>query len=573
MPDDMTLRMRIRARGQQALAVLRSVNDRVRRITTSIGRMGRTGAATFRGLGRAGGLMLRPIKLLSGLALGLGLTFGALSGKALGAQGDLEALQIRLESVSKSAADARRIFAETRDLSIASPFTPDQLVDARIALLNLGQTGKDAITSLGDAAAITQRPLGDLASVVASLETEPLRRIGIQLKREAGTFSFEFRDRMQEVRTIVADGVDDARRALLSIFDIKYGGGMGRFAAAWRGLMSTIRGNIKLALGQFGEGLMPAAKGFAAALNSRITDLMERGTLKDWGERVGTALTRAFDYGASVVERAKEIVTAVRDDPEKMLQGVSIVMRTGADILATSLVNYLRAMGGVFAGIGRMIAGAFMEDLLLLPLPGMANVRQRKAAEAFDAMSLSQFRKLKTEGIDQVDIWNAVFAGSDNRLQARIAAMQGPAAFQRGLDQAIGAFPGAAKETAGATAQLLAAAGAQLRALAPPGKTVNELYAERQAAREAATAPFVGPPAPNMDLVTTLENRTRAGAAWARQRRFQAPLGEYSVGQEAPGGGTVIRIEQLVVEANNVAEMVEGVKTAGANPALAPAAT
>jgi len=533
MPDDMTLRMRIRARGQQALAVLRSVNDRVRRITTSIGRMGRTGAATFRGLGRAGGLMLRPIKLLSGLTLGLGLTFGALSGKALGAQGDLEALQIRLESVSKSAADARRIFAETRDLSIASPFTPDQLVDARIALLNLGQTGKDAITSLGDAAAITQRPLGDLASVVASLETEPLRRIGIQLKREAGTFSFEFRDRMQEVRTIVADGVDDARRALLSIFDIKYGGGMGRFAAAWRGLMSTIRGNIKLALGQFGEGLMPAAKGFAAALNSRITDLMERGTLKDWGERVGTALTRAFDYGASVVERAKEIVTAVRDDPEKMLQGVSIVMRTGADILATSLVNYLRAMGGVFAGIGRMIAGAFMEDLLLL----------------------------------------AVFAGSDNRLQARIAAMQGPAAFQRGLDQAIGAFPGAAKETAGATAQLLAAAGAQLRALAPAGKTAAELYAERQAAREAAPAPFVGPPAPNMDLVTTLENRTRAGAAWARQRRFQAPLGEYSVGQEAPGGGTVIRIEQLVVEANNVAEMVEGVKTAGANPALAPAAT
>ena len=467
---DMNLAIRITAAGSQAIRVIRSINSGIKTVTTSVARYG--AVAAMAGKSAYGGFMmaLKPAKLLAGAALGLGLVFGGLATKSLAASGDMESLRIRLEGVVATAEDAKRIFKETEDLSIKSPFEPQELIDARIALINVGVVGKAALEAVGDAASITQKPLGDLTSMIAAMETEPLRRIGISLKRESGSFEFTFRDKMQKVNTVVASGVDEARQALLRIFEVKYGGGMAKFANAWKGLVSTLSGNLAMAASRFGDGLMPAAKRFVTGLNDRLTELIESGKLQDWGSRVAETLVRAWDRAEAIFGFAQDVVARLKDSPAGMAEGLKIVMVGAGQILAITLTNYFSALGSVFVGLGKLLAGTFMEDILRLP--GMGGARQSMMQAAGNADFGAFEKALAGMGLNKEDY---IQGRMTKEQEVQLALGNRGNVFAGAIAEFTQKIPDLVKETAGAIAGVAGGMQNDLRGLAGPDiMTVDE---------------------------------------------------------------------------------------------------
>ena len=286
MPPEMDLKQRVLVNGEQALAMYTRIERQIARLSDGAGRVGRSAGGALSAVGKVGGAILAPLRWAS-VALG-GAAAGAIAfgGAAIASAGNIEALRTRIEGVTATSEEAARVWRETMAMAAASPFETDELVEARIGLLNIGLTGQSALRSVGDAASVTQRGVSDFVGLLAGMETEPLRRIGISLKRDADSFEFTFRDKMQTVRKVTATSMEGAREALLGIFDVKYGGGMAKFASTWKGVTSTLMDNIKIGMAQIGEGMLPAAKAFFGHLNTTIGGWMESGKLEAFGAKL-----------------------------------------------------------------------------------------------------------------------------------------------------------------------------------------------------------------------------------------------------------------------------------------------
>ena len=533
MADDMDLRMRILARGEQALATFRALEHRINGMIAGMARVGVAGRVAFSFVGRATSLAFAPLRFAAGVLGGVGLGLAGLGTAAISAAADMETLRMRLEGVVGSAETAGRLFAETERMSIPTPFTPEQMVEARIGLLNLGLASKESLATIADTAAITQKDMKDLVSVIASLETEPLRRMGVMVKRAGDAFEFTFRDKAQVIRKVTAKTFGEAQQALFGIFDVKYGGGAAGFASKWKGLTSTFTGMMKIALGQIGKGLLPRAKDFLSGVNTRLGDLLDRADkpLQALGQSVSDKLMAAWDYGRAVVERASQVLDALRDEPGKGAEVLRFSLVSGAEILAISLANYLRGMGTVFASIGRMIGASFVtvmwERLSKLP-----------------------------------------FIGPDAGILAGISAGSAQAQFETGVKGFTERLPALAEETAGAIANILARYEKQVSGAAgiPAGPTVDELTRKYAAERAAV----VDPSAMRDIVVARRTVRSNLGSV-AQRRVFQAPAGQYKLGQAFPSGGVVIQIESLEVKASNVRALQNALLRAAGIP-LVPAA-
>lgn len=206
--------------------------------------------------------------------------------------GDFELLKMRLETAMGDAARARQAWEETVELAIKSPLELEPLVRARVMLANFGLTGKEALASVANAAVMTQRQVEDVTSAIGSLETEPLRRMGITSRSrsvrtptgEETRFKFGFRDREKVYREIKVVGIEEARKAVLSIFDVKYSGGLDRMARTWVGVWSTFRDAGKQAFAQVSDALRVQLIPHLWKLNEWLLKGVETGTFMRWGQ-------------------------------------------------------------------------------------------------------------------------------------------------------------------------------------------------------------------------------------------------------------------------------------------------
>jgi len=206
--------------------------------------------------------------------------------------GDFELLKMRLETAMGDAARARQAWEETVELAIKSPLELEPLVRARVMLANFGLTGKEALASVANAAVMTQRQVEDVTSAIGSLETEPLRRMVITSRSrsvrtptgEETRFKFGFRDREKVYREIKVVGIEEARKAVLSIFDVKYSGGLDRMARTWVGVWSTFRDAGKQAFAQVSDALRVQLIPHLWKLNEWLLKGVETGTFMRWGQ-------------------------------------------------------------------------------------------------------------------------------------------------------------------------------------------------------------------------------------------------------------------------------------------------
>jgi tape measure domain-containing protein len=230
-----------------------------------------------------------------GVELGAVFTvpFGMLAKKALSASADFESLKMQMEVLTGSAEKGSALFEKLVKFAAETPFELNQLASATNILMGFGQSSDEAYSNLG--------LLGDVAAVVNS----DFNRLAItfgQASAEGKLFTKDIRELINNnipVIGLLADELGVAENKVLDFAEQgkitfavltralekatskggMFEGGMAKLAKTSRGVWSTFRDQVNIALATFGDELQ------------KTFNLTEK--LKQFGEWIGR-LTENF---------------------------------------------------------------------------------------------------------------------------------------------------------------------------------------------------------------------------------------------------------------------------------------
>lgn len=304
--------------------------------------------------------------------------FAAIGLGSIKAAGDMEQLQLQLETVLGDAERAKQAFEESFDFSVATPFSPEEIVQTRIALESVGVAGQDAVGSIATAAAAMGRNILDVASAVRSLETEPIRNLGISLKRSGEQFVFEYKDALGRANEVTATGFASAQQTLLDILGSRFEGGLEKMSSSLGGKLSTMFGNIKAGLADFGDGFLSNIKSYIDSINEGINKLRDSGDLQAAGEAVGIFLDSVVGRLEDVINKGKVLYEYLKTggDIADVMEWAGLKMKGHIKNGFQVAVNYMAAkmpqLGTAFASS----AWSFVKNRF----KGPSNEAQEKAA-------------------------------------------------------------------------------------------------------------------------------------------------------------------------------------------------
>jgi hypothetical protein len=417
--QDFTLVFRIKANAAQARTELKKLNADLGHFTGNGigGQLARGSRMGFGLAGSTGRAAVAPLRLatrytsiLAAGTIGLGVA-------ASNAAADYEALRLRLEAMTGSADRANEIFGNIVPFSARTPMRLDELVDARIILEGVGVSGMKALEGVADASAGMGRGIRDVALGVASLETEPLRRLGIEMRRAGEVAEFDFKDRLGKWQHVTASGTANIRESLVDIFEVKFSGSTSRLAKAMHGLRSTLLDVVKRSFAAVGDGINgPMKKAFSGIIETG-NQFVEGGEAEALGKRIGEALDTGMDSALAAFKTLQEFRQFLSENPGTGAEAFRITASGMAEMFANSLIGYIGAMAGVFAGIGGIIWSAFAEELYSSNLPGLRGARKASAKDAVGRMSAADLRsevKGLIEGMKEWRVSGAIgAAGGD----------------------------------------------------------------------------------------------------------------------------------------------------------------
>lgn len=519
--------LRIKANGDAALRMFKQMDGSIAKFQGGLKTVGNSAGSVFKGVSAVGGFLFKPLEIAAkaGGVLAAGLM--SVGGAAIYAAAEDEKLVQRLSLVYGSVEKATKKFKELEAISRTTSFKTEDLTDAAIILEQVGMGGAKYLRTLGNAAKVSGGSISDMARSVSALQMRGLKSMGIESNEKDGKTTYRFRDQMGKVKTIVAKGADEARKALMTIFDLKFSGG----TKGLLGLIEQLKNGIGQAFANFGDGLLPAAKRFVEWLSKGVNNLIEGGKLEEWGKKVGEWMEKAVDNVMAffktlpaVWEGLKKVWNEGGNVLKDLLMGV---FSAGATILGVGLFEYLKATVSIWTGVGEMIGAGLMQ----------------------------------AEGIKQLIYF------ATGKMPG---ATQQSALMQKGLKTAGAALPTAAANiaaTASVEGQKLNQTFSRLSGVDVKSefeKNLGDVQASRGAAqREMVTEQF------------------RTKGKWGNTGWVEAPMqwertseqeaGKNKVGDVSKAGGIIVRIGTVQVTADNKQRMIDTLMQSAVQPALAAA--
>lgn len=352
-----------------------------------------TGALT-KGIGNVRGALVGATAAAT--ALTTALIFGGAKSR-----GTYEALKLRLEGVTGSAEEAEKVFKSIAKFAESTPFALEDLVRAQILLKAVGMDGEKALKSVADAAAVMGSDVESIAMAVASLESEPLKRLGIRLQTLGDQFTFTFKDRGGKDVKLFAKGAEEARKTLTKVFDKKFEGSVTKLSQSLFGLISTLKDVGTATLAAFGAKFEEPLKKLVEQLTKSLGNLANSPFLDKLAKRVG----EIFQMASLIAE-----ISGGNFKPRtEKGQGVSSeTMKEGITTFIKELMEYLLAVLSVG---GARMGRAFLSELsafnwkkiatFFFPLPSQAHTAPDRAAKEeedkrkkeMESLSLDKFFK------------------------------------------------------------------------------------------------------------------------------------------------------------------------------------
>jgi hypothetical protein len=156
---------------------------------------------------------------------------------------DFEQLNLQLETVTGSAAGAKRAFDLIRDFAVRTPFQIQGITRAFIDLQGVGvRPTAELLTAFGDIAAARGRDIEDFARAATRAafgETESLKAFGIAAKVEGDKITLIFGNTIKTVRR----DANEVAEALAEIGRQGFGGGAQRQVESYAGAVSNLEDN------------------------------------------------------------------------------------------------------------------------------------------------------------------------------------------------------------------------------------------------------------------------------------------------------------------------------------------
>ncbi len=171
----------------------------------------------------------------------LGLAGGAVAREFVSAGASVQRFRVQLEALMQDEARAAKVLNDIRRFAAESPLETENLVEAFVNLEAVGVPAAErAVKQLGNVAVIFNRDIRDVASGFIGVETEVLRRLGVELKRAGDTAVLQSgKIRIETENTTVA-----IREALLELWGKRFPNAMERAGTMWDAQMAKFRGAL-----------------------------------------------------------------------------------------------------------------------------------------------------------------------------------------------------------------------------------------------------------------------------------------------------------------------------------------
>lgn len=292
-------------------------------------------SATMQKLAIAGAGFLGSTIRGGAIAGGAAVTAGAAGGlyKIISAGTQFELYRTQLEGLENgNAAAAQRSLDWIKDFAAKTPYDMAEVTQAFISARNAGiDPMNGSLMTLGDAASALGKTYDDAIAMLADAKTEQyerLREFGITPSQKGDKVTLKYWDRTgkEMVRTVNKAG-NEVERALLEIFEVKFGGGMDRASQTTMGKWRTFTDKIGMAAVGIWEG------GFGQEVQRQLD-----------------RLTNAFDQAekdGSLARWSKETSEALRD-----------VVKTIGDADWKGFRDDIKGIAGAFADVYNMASKA-----------------------------------------------------------------------------------------------------------------------------------------------------------------------------------------------------------------------
>ncbi len=246
-------------------------------------------------------------KLMGGL-LGAG-SVGALFSKSISESSNLEQYRNTLEIVLKDAKKAGETMKWAASFANKTPFETGEVVEATVKLSAYGMEAQKVLPTVGNMAGVMGKSLDQAVEAVADAQTgelERLKEFGItkQMIIDQGNKIM----RGKEIVNNKGQITDQAafNKALFSLMDERFKGGMDKQAKTFKGIMSTITGVFSSSLarmaGMSSDGTIKAGSLFDTVKKKalQVGDILQKWQNDGTIDAIGTKFTKAFNLVVNV---------------------------------------------------------------------------------------------------------------------------------------------------------------------------------------------------------------------------------------------------------------------------------
>ena len=270
---------------------LNNVTRRIGRWAARLpGRFARAGIAAGRRF--ATGLM-RTVR--RGL-IATGVIGAGLISKSISEAGRFEQYEMQFEALLGTAEKAQKRMNEIKLVDLEAPFDITQIATASRMLTVFTENafaGADALRMMADAAAVTPRPLSEIAywygraySMIKA--NRPLGEAVMRLT-EMGLVSAQASIQLQRLSKSYSPGAQEQKLAIINAEFRKFEGSAAKLVKTWPGIWSVFTSATKQAFAAVGDAILPLAKVWLQDVIDKMTELRNDGTLTRWGHNVATA--------------------------------------------------------------------------------------------------------------------------------------------------------------------------------------------------------------------------------------------------------------------------------------------
>lgn len=245
-----------------------------------------------------------------GTALGT-LAGGLMATASAGAIGTMmlasrfEQFGVVLEQTEGSRAKAQNALRWIRGFAADTPFELEQVTEAFVRLRAYGIDPTDGtLRTLGDTASGMGKHIMDAIEMVADAQTgefERLKEFGVRASAEGDRVTFRWQKNGREMSTSSTKSASDIRRALMGIFNERFGGMMAKQSRTLAGMLSNIKDRIA------GFGLDVADAGAFNVIKGKLEELLrwvdavaKDGRLERWAKQASDGISKLVGWLASI---------------------------------------------------------------------------------------------------------------------------------------------------------------------------------------------------------------------------------------------------------------------------------